>query len=143
MKLGECDLILGVNWIWEHIPITFNLKENKIIIGKDKKEILLEGDPLKQEMRVINLYKATHGVMVHLFNVNDEISHIELIYHQLLAVLKKYEEVFSEPKGLPPQRSIEHEIILKPDTQLIFQRAYRYSHALKNEIEKMVKDMLL
>lgn len=32
---------------------------------------------------------------------------------------------------------------LKPRTQLIFQRAYIYSHSLKNEIEKMVKEMLI
>lgn len=39
--------------------------------------------------------------------------------------------------------TIEHEIILKPGTQPIVQRAYTYSRALKNEIENMVKDMLL
>lgn len=37
LQPGGCDLILGANWMWEHGPITFNLKENKIIIWKDKK----------------------------------------------------------------------------------------------------------
>lgn len=127
LQHGGCDVILGAYLMWEHSPIIFNLKNNKIRSWKDEKEVILEEDSSKQEMRVITtrgldnfLHKTTHGVTVKLFNENTETQHDGECDDQILAVLAKYEEIFIEPKGLPPKRRIEHEINLKPKTQPIF-----------------------
>lgn len=61
---------------------------------------------------------------------------------QLKGVLEEYEEVFQEPMGLPPTRGVEHQIILKPNTAPKHQYPYKSSHAHKDTIEKIVKEML-
>ena len=57
-------------------------------------------------------------------------------------MLEEFAIVFEEPKGLPPCRGHEHQIILKPGTQPTCQRPYRYPYYQKTEIETIVKDLL-
>lgn len=47
-----------------------------------------------------------------------------------------------EPVGLPPQRSHDHRIPLLSDHKLTALPPYHYPHFQKNEIERMVKEML-
>ena len=61
----------------------------------------------------------------------------------ITSLLKKFAGVFQMPKGLPPARSREHAITLQEGTSPINVRPYRYSHTQKNEIEKLVQEMLL
>lgn len=46
------------------------------------------------------------------------------------------------PAGLPPNRGHEHAIILKEGTNPVSVRPYRYAQSQKDEIEKLVHDML-
>lgn len=57
-------------------------------------------------------------------------------------VLKRYEDVFTWPEELPPQRNIEHHIHLKQGTNPINVRPYRYAYQQKAEMEKLVDEML-
>ena len=61
---------------------------------------------------------------------------------EVLSLLEEYATVFEEPKGLPPCRGHEHQILLKPGTQPTCQRPYRYPYYRKTEIETIVKDLL-
>lgn len=63
---------------------------------------------------------------------------IESIY----SFLTEYNDVFQEPKTLPPHKSFDHSIKLKEGSQLVNARPYRYPFAHKNEIEKLMKEML-
>ena len=58
------------------------------------------------------------------------------------AMLEKYETVFQTPQGLPPQRNKDHVITLKGGTAPINVRPYRYPYVQKQEIEKLVGEML-
>jgi hypothetical protein len=60
----------------------------------------------------------------------------------LQSELKKYEQLFEEPTSLPPHRSIDHQIILKPDSKPINLRPYRFSYYQKLEIEKIIQELL-
>ncbi|KAL4568635.1 hypothetical protein LXL04_024250 [Taraxacum kok-saghyz] len=60
----------------------------------------------------------------------------------LQPTLEHYSILFENPKWLPPRRSIEHQIVLKAGTPPISVRPYRYPHIQKDEIERMIKDML-
>lgn len=75
-----------------------------------KRNVILEGDTSKQEMKAITarglgnyLLKTTHEVLVQLFSVNTDTQHNEVTDSQILAVLARYEGIFVEPKGLPPK----------------------------------------
>jgi len=56
------------------------------------------------------------------------------------AVLDKYQEVFQEPKDLPPHRSFDHAITLLPGTAPVNSRPYRYSPMQKHEIERLISE---
>lgn len=57
-------------------------------------------------------------------------------------LLSQYKEVFEEPKRTPPPRSQDHKIPLIDSTKPASVKPSRYTHYQKNEIEKLVKEML-
>ena len=57
-------------------------------------------------------------------------------------LLQEFGEVFETPAGLPPVKGHEHQITLMKGSQLICQRPYKYPFYQKNEIEKIVRDLL-
>jgi len=44
---------------------------------------------------------------------------------------------------MPPQRAIEHRIRLKPGTEAVAVRPYRYAHLQKDELERQCAELLL
>jgi hypothetical protein len=50
--------------------------------------------------------------------------------------------VFAELAGLPPRRSQDHKIILQEGAKPTCVRPYHYPYYQKEEIEKLVKEML-
>lgn len=60
----------------------------------------------------------------------------------LHTLLVEFEDLFVEPTSLPPDRILEHTIHLKPNTEPVNVRSYRYSPFQKAEIERLVKEML-
>ena len=63
-------------------------------------------------------------------------------YPAIQKLLREFRTVFHMPSGLPPKRSREHAITLQEGTSPINIRPYRDSHIQKNEIEKLVREML-
>nr|GEV00800.1 hypothetical protein [Tanacetum cinerariifolium] len=57
-------------------------------------------------------------------------------------VLSCFEDVFVVPIALPPMRDFDHEIVLKNNTEPIFNRPYRHPPTQKDAIEGMVKDLM-
>jgi len=47
-------------------------------------------------------------------------------------IIKDNKEVFVEPKGLPPRRTIDHKIPLKERVEAINVRPYRYPYLKKS-----------
>ena len=60
----------------------------------------------------------------------------------VITLLYKYGFVFQPPVGLPPHRLNDHLIYLEPNTKAINVRPYQYPHYQKNEIQKLVQEML-
>lgn len=61
---------------------------------------------------------------------------------ELEALLGEYGELFQEPWELLPRRGRDHAIVLQSGTEPVSIKPYRYPYSQKNEIEKMVKEML-
>lgn len=57
-------------------------------------------------------------------------------------ILTEFSNVFLMPAGLPPLREHEHAIVLKGGTEPVNVRPYRYPQLQKDEIEKLVGEMI-
>lgn len=57
-------------------------------------------------------------------------------------LIQKYKHLFQTPTALPPPRNQDHAIPLKPNTEPVNTRPYRYSHYQKDEIERLMEEML-
>lgn len=60
----------------------------------------------------------------------------------LKQIVHQYASVFSWKGGMPPQRNQQHTIQLKEGTEPVSVRPYRYTHTQKEEIERLLQDML-
>jgi hypothetical protein len=60
----------------------------------------------------------------------------------LYEVINQYDEMFQEPKGLPPKRGIQHEIQLQQDCPLPNIGMYRMSVMENAEIKKQIQELL-
>jgi hypothetical protein len=61
---------------------------------------------------------------------------------EVSSLLEQYSFIFTAPTGLPPQWEHDHHIPLQPQTGPISVRPYQYPYYQKNEIEKMVHELL-
>ena len=82
------------------------------------------------------------GLIFKIFYSISSADNAAQIPAQVVALLKEFEAVFATSVGLPPIRGHEHQIQLKEGAQAICQRPYRYPFYHKNEIEKIVKELL-
>jgi hypothetical protein len=57
-------------------------------------------------------------------------------------LLQSYQDIFEEPRGLPPPCHHDHRIHLLPSSPLVVVRPYWYLQLLKDEIERQCEDML-
>jgi len=63
-------------------------------------------------------------------------------HQQIKVLLESFADIFREPQGLPPLREHEHLIRLQSNAGPVNVRPYRYPHYQRNEIEKIVLDLL-
>lgn len=126
LELGKVDVILGVQWLRTLGTCQIDWEKHEYSFVHDGKHVTLVGDP------------SLHSSQQSLKTMQPE-SEIPV---ELMRVLKQFEEVFDEPKELPPIRGREHAINLLPGSGAISVRPYRYPHAHKEIMENAVKEML-
>ncbi|KAK8990362.1 hypothetical protein V6N11_009065 [Hibiscus sabdariffa] len=67
---------------------------------------------------------------------------VDTVLHQLQPLLLEFQGIFAEPKQLPPSRSHDHAITLKPESQPINLRSYSFLYHQKLEVEKQISELL-
>ena len=72
----------------------------------------------------------------------DQEGKLERTPQEVEALLQEYKDVFQTPNSLPPSRSIDHEIPLKPEAQPFKLKSYRHPYCHMEEIERQVTKML-
>lgn len=152
--LGGSDIILGVDWLQQVNPVTFDFKKHKISIEKGGKMIDLQGKvpagglqaiTSKELKKLFNKKGAIpQGCICVMTGVEDagEGTKDTQIAPLLRQLVDEYREVFEEPKGLPPARKYDHHIPLLENTQPINQRSYKVPYIQKAEIERQIQEML-
>ncbi|KAA0047238.1 Ty3/gypsy retrotransposon protein [Cucumis melo var. makuwa] len=156
LQLGGVDMILGMQWLhslgvtevdWKRLVLTFHHQGRKVVI---------RGDPslIKTRVSLKNLVKSwgadDQGFLVECRTLEcGSLEEDEQDQEQgkddaepIATLLKQFARVFEWPATLPPQRSIEHHIYLKSGADPVNVRPYRYAHHQKEEMERLVDEML-
>lgn len=150
------DLVLGVQWLSLLGPIVFDYKDLYMEFQHQGSNIRLCGikssslhtispsqlrrfeavhqSPSLYSLVITSPTTPTDTIFTHAPNQN--------LHNQILSLLHKFKNLFDSPKGLPPQRPFDHRIPLLPNTVPVNVRPYRYPHYQKNEIERIINEML-
>ncbi|GJZ33214.1 ty3-gypsy retrotransposon protein [Tanacetum coccineum] len=148
LDLESTYVILGIKWLQTLGDTSVNWKKLTMSFEIDNKRVMIKGDRglcrslVSYKALLRSLQKKKGGFLVEMKSLDEssELSTKQPEEHN--QILAESEDVFHLPRGLPPHRDHEHAIVLKEGTTLISVRPYRYPYAQKNEIEKLVKEML-
>ena len=96
-----------------------------------------------QENEQFLQHLLTHTVNVKNFVATTVKSRQETLLH-LQDLLQEYKDVFPDdlPRGLPPERPVDHGIDVIPGTKPISKPPYRLSHSEAAEVERQLADYL-
>ncbi|RVW71121.1 Transposon Tf2-12 polyprotein [Vitis vinifera] len=155
------DVVLGIQWLQQLGRVAHDYAALSMEFCWEGRPIILHGD-LHQSSSLItfNQFQALiHSSNVHSMFALQPLATEELktaslvtkentlIFPNTLPVaisttLQKFRDLFLPPTGLPPHRTIDHKIHLIPNSKPMNVRPYRYPHFQKNEMEKLIREML-
>ncbi|KAL4347374.1 hypothetical protein GQ457_17G020990 [Hibiscus cannabinus] len=147
LKMGGSDMVLGVDWMGRFSPIVMDFQKMTISFKKDGQRVVLQGGKRVTNVKLISEKKMSRLTEkepecqgeLYLLNVEGEETTVP---QELQELLSEFAKVFDEPKELPPKRSHDHAIVLKPGTNPINLRPYRFPYHQKTEVERQVSQML-
>lgn len=158
LPLGGIDAVIGVQWLKVFNLITFDFDQLQLSFGRGDNQAMLQGEsdqvpPSVQLLTTGELKKtlnaATHGYFGYIFGMyqaphtkESQIAYSCALKTKIDSLLGSFSKVVQEPKGLPPNRSHNHHINLKEGSQPVNLRPCKYPYVQKEEIEKIVNDML-
>ncbi|XP_026410555.1 uncharacterized protein LOC113305769 [Papaver somniferum] len=131
LTLGGCDMVLGANWLKKLGDIVSNFPKLSVSFLHLGHHITLQGTTTSPSLLMMSgsvvkkfLEKTTHGLIGHLFSVTS--SPIPPpVPPPILPLLSEFNDIFAEPSSLPPHRTLDHSIPLKPGAQPPNQIPYR------------------
>lgn len=152
--LDNYDMVLGIQWLSQLGDITWNFKKLVMKFKLGMQECVLKGVP-KESVHLISsaglekvMIKKGQVASLQLCRLEGS-SCVNVVPEEkeepspgLEALLWEYQDVFAEPKGLPPPRDHDHQIPLKSGALPVNCKAYRHLARQKDIIEKMVDEML-
>lgn len=151
IALGNSNLILGLQWLEKLGTMTANWKSQRLSFRLGNEMVTLMGDAslgrsgITLKAMLKTLRKEGQGYVVecnYLGAVTGEANDTPVVPEFLTPLVQHYKAVFNLPDGLPPARFQDHSIILKEGTDPVNVRPFRYPQAHKDEIERLVQDML-
>lgn len=158
IDLGNCDMVLGVQWLKTLGPITWDFDRLVMQFKYESKKVTLNGihPGSVREAKAAKINKISDSQpqlsMIYAYEAIPE-GHMELcaieggdntkIPPAIQQLLTEFADIFVEPTKLPPFReNHNHKIPLLEGANPVNQRPYRYALYQKNEIDKMVQDMM-
>lgn len=131
--LGSYEGILGLDWLAAHSPMQVDWSEHWLSFELNGAPVTLLGQDAAPQ--ICSLIEVSYMM------VSNTVTQPK-IPSEIKELLSRFAPVFEAPKGLPPRRKYDHTIPLIPGAQPVSIRPYRIAPALKDEMEKQVKDML-
>ncbi|GKE61755.1 ty3-gypsy retrotransposon protein, partial [Tanacetum coccineum] len=148
------DVELGIQWLQKLGKVTHDYAQQSMEFTFVDQTYTLQGDAslrMKQvslhHMQALLETDEVYGVYeLHSVAVQDEAGSTQVqagtSHPEIEQLLVRFEALFQVPSTLPPHRLIDHRIHLFPSTKPVNVRPYRYPHYQKNEMEKLVNEML-
>ena len=154
LHISGADVILGSNWLATLGPHVADYAALTLKFFHSGRFITLQGEhgsqPIPAQLHHFRRLQNTNAI--------EECFAIKLIEKtvpadtllawptnintEIVVLLHTYAKVFEVPKNLPPQREQDHSIPLKQGSDPVKTRPYRYPHTQKEQIERMVHEML-
>lgn len=134
LPLSSYDMILGLDWLEEYSPMKVDWKNKWMSIPYNGSSILL-----CREIDVLPVGTIVQLSVVDSLVSNSPSGDLPATVQQLI---EEFAQIFEVPIELPPVRACDHAIPPIHGAAPINMRPYRYAPALKDEIEKQVKEML-
>jgi hypothetical protein len=147
IDMGGCDIVLGAYWLRTVGPILMDFKDLTMQFDQEGHQYKFQGitagstEIISSHCMEKMLKKGHSGVITQLHAM--QATETPSVLQDLQAILSTHQLVFSTPQGLPPSRGVhDHSIPLVPGSLPPNICLYRHPFSQKNEIEKMVKELL-
>lgn len=139
LDLKGFDIIFGCDWIYQHSPITIDLKTRAFTIHHNGMQSITFPDITFPQSNLLltadNLQKMLHkdilGAVVFLPYPQCSALALTATPPEVTQVLDKFSDVFAEPTQLPPSRVCDHTVPLLPNAKPVNVRPYRLPHHKK------------
>ncbi|KAL4361032.1 hypothetical protein GQ457_04G005470 [Hibiscus cannabinus] len=151
LPIKNCDMVLGIQWLSQLGTIKWNFAKYKMGFNVAGKEVELEGVQAgslqwmssKTCDKLLRGNNSPYTAAIWLLNPQLEVKgNDQQLATDMVRLLQEFKEVFEEPKGLPPERGHTHRIELKDENAVVKVKSYRHSAHQKDEIERLVGEML-
>ncbi|KAL8104528.1 hypothetical protein AgCh_028665 [Apium graveolens] len=147
-KLGEFDVILGMDWLSEN-NAQIDCKNRKVRLQTlgNKKKVVFQGN--KQEKKFLTIAQVKkllrqncEAYLAHVVDTSKKVPTLEAI-----PVVNEFPDVFPDvfPDDLPgllPEREIEFAIDLAPGTEPVSKAPYRMTPVEMKELATQLQDLL-
>ncbi|KAJ4758713.1 polyprotein [Rhynchospora pubera] len=149
LNIQGYDLILGMDWLSLHGPMTIDWEAGQLQLCQGSRKLTFTVQNEVAEVKLcesvpcpITEEKKGSILMIAQIYSLHEASQPSYVPPVLQPVLAKFQTVFKELTTLPPPRSIDHQIPLVDTSKAISIRPYRYSYFQKMEIDKIVEELV-
>ncbi|KAL8102891.1 hypothetical protein AgCh_027425 [Apium graveolens] len=149
LPLGGYDIILGVNWMKLVSPVVYDFQHGVITVKWKGQRLELHSDLNASTGKIIATtntevcLKDDVCFLYQVVSIEGETDARVKLPPRIEKILDHYSDLFEEPHGLPPPRTHDHLIPLKEGSNRVRSNPYRCPYVQKNEIEKIVKEMLV
>lgn len=158
ISLGGHDMVLGVHWLSKLGPITWDFDKLFMQFKWQQKKCVLHG--LKQgsvrevkakrfeqvkdpEIQLHMIYAYEEEKEDILLSAVEQVAVTDTEISAIDRLTAEFSEIFEEPVELPPFRDKHnHKITLMEGANPVNHRPYRYALHQKDEVDKMVKELL-
>jgi hypothetical protein len=143
IDMGGCDIVLGVEWLHTLGPILMDFKELTMQFQQEGKMYQCQGLTASSPEII-----SSHRMENILTDIIAQLHYIQVVetpsvHPDLKAIISTHQVVFSTPQGLPPSHGVhDHSIPLVPGSLPPNVRPYHHPFSPKNEIEKIVQELL-